>query len=72
MIKKGLVKAKTLRTPPALGTLLLPMRSGAAMLLRQVTLNVAFVCATRRTQATDPSDVAAAAYAISNQASSLR
>jgi len=41
------------------------------MLLRQIALNVAFVCATRMTQGMDATGVSAAAYAITNQVYSL-
>merc|ERR1712086_90994 len=41
------------------------------MLMRQAALNIAFVSATRMTQAMDSTGVSAAAYAITNQMYSL-
>jgi len=71
LLKKKMVEWRRLITPPALADLIPLIRGGAAMLLRQAALNVAFVSATRRTQAMDPTGVAAAAYSISNQLYSL-
>ena len=53
LLKKKMVEWRRLITPPALADLIPLIRGGAAMLLRQAALNVAFVSATRRTQASD-------------------
>ena len=47
------------------------IQGGLAMLLRQLTLNVAFVSAARRAQALDKTGVSAAAYGITMQIYSL-
>lgn len=57
--------------PPELSALLPLLRGGLSMLMRQLALNVAFVSATRMTQAMDTTGVSAAAYAITNQLYSL-
>jgi len=54
-----------------LASLLPLIVGGSAMLLRQCALNVAFITATRMTQAMDTTGVSAAAYAITNQVYSL-
>lgn len=71
LLRRRLLRLGALLTPPRLSDLLPLLRGGAAMLLRQVALNVAFVSATRRTQLMDPTGVAAAAYSITNQVYSL-
>lgn len=71
LFKKRLLSLKQLIQPPSLKSLLPLLVGGATMLLRQLALNVAFVSATRMTQAMDATGVAAAAYAITNQVYSL-
>lgn len=71
LVRRKLLRVRALFQPPKLDALLPLLRGGFAMLLRQAAINVAFVSATRRTQAMDPTGVAAAAYAITNQVYSL-
>lgn len=71
LLKRRLLSVGQLLTPPSFHELAPLLQGGAAMLLRQAALNIAFVAATRRTQAMDPSGVSAAAYAITNQVYSL-
>lgn len=72
LLRKKLVTFKRLfLEPPPLKTLLPLLRSGAAMLFRQATLNVAFLTAARRAQSMDPSGVSAAAYGITMQVYSI-
>ena len=69
LIRRKLIQWSKLFKPPSLESLLPLMKGGVAMLLRQMTLNVAFVSAARRAQAMDPSGVTAAAYGITMQVS---
>jgi Na+-driven multidrug efflux pump len=71
LIRRKLVSWSKLLQPPSLASLLPLIKGGAAMLLRQATLNLAFVTAARRAQAMDPSGVSAAAYGIVMQIYSL-
>lgn len=71
LIRRKLVQLKRLLKPPSLKALIPLIQGGLAILLRQATLNVAFVCAARRAQALDPSGVSAAAYGITMQIYSL-
>lgn len=67
LLRRKLVRWSRLLRPPKMKNLLPLIQGGAAMLLRQATLNVAFLTAARRAQAMDPSGVAAAAYGITMQ-----
>lgn len=71
LLRRGLLKLRQIVQPPKLAALLPLIAGGAAMLMRQLALNVAFVAATRMTQRMDATGVAAAAYAITNQVYSL-
>ncbi|KAL7531820.1 hypothetical protein ACHAXR_004258, partial [Thalassiosira sp. AJA248-18] len=71
LIRRKLIQWSKLFTPPSLTSLLPLIKGGLAMLLRQLTLNVAFVSAARRAQVLDPSGVSAAAYGITMQIYSL-
>ena len=71
LLKRRLLRLGQLIQPPKLGALVPLIAGGAAMLMRQIALNIAFVCSTRRTQAMDVTGVAAASYAITNQVYSL-
>jgi len=71
LIKRKLLRLGALLQPPKPSDLLPLLKGGSAMLLRQVALNVAFIAATRMTQAMDTTGVSAAAYAITNQYYSL-
>lgn len=71
LLRRKLLRMATLLRPPRLKALVPLIQGGAAMLMRQAALNVAFVSATRMTQAMDPTGVSAAAYAITNQVYSL-
>ena len=67
LMRKRLLRLGALLTPPRPADLLPLLRGGAAMLLRQAALNVAFITATRRCQLMDATGVSAAAYSITNQ-----
>jgi len=71
LLKRKLLRLGALLQPPKPSDLLPLLKGGSAMLLRQVALNVAFIAATRMTQAMDSTGVSAAAYAITNQYYSL-
>jgi putative MATE family efflux protein len=71
LVRRKLIQWSRLLRPPSLKSLLPLIQGGLAMLLRQLTLNVAFVSAARRSQALDPSGVSAAAYGITMQIYSL-
>ena len=71
LIRRKLISWSKLLKPPSIKSLLPLIQGGLAMLLRQMTLNVAFVSAARRAQAMDPSGVSAAAYGITMQIYSL-
>ncbi|KAL9180200.1 hypothetical protein ACHAXT_008170 [Thalassiosira profunda] len=71
LLRRKLIRWSKLFKPPPLESLLPLIQGGLAMLLRQMTLNVAFVSAARRAQAMDPSGVSAAAYGITMQIYSL-
>ena len=64
LIRRKLIEWKSLFKAPSLESLLPLIQGGLAMLLRQLTLNVAFVSAARRAQVLDPSGVSGAAYGI--------
>jgi putative MATE family efflux protein len=71
LIRRRLIQWSKLFKPPSMKSLLPLIQGGLAMLLRQATLNVAFVSAARRAQEMDPSGVSAAAYGITMQIYSL-
>jgi putative MATE family efflux protein len=71
LLKRKMLRLGRLLEPPKLSALLPLLRGGSAMLLRQAALNVAFVSATRMTQAMDSTGVAAAVYSITNTIYSL-
>lgn len=71
LVRRGLLRPVQLLQPPRLDAIVPLIAGGAAMLMRQCALNVAFVAATRMTQAMDTTGVSAAAYAITNQVYSL-
>ena len=71
LLKRKLLRLGALLRPPKVSALLPLLKGGSAMLLRQAALNVAFVSATRMTQAMDATGVSAAAYSITNQVYSL-
>ena len=71
LVRRRLVQWSRLFRPPSLESLLPLIQGGLAMLLRQLTLNVAFVSAARRAQVLDPTGVSAAAYGITMQIYSL-
>lgn len=62
LLRRKLVRWSRLLRPPSMKSLIPLLQGGAAMLMRQATLNVAFLTAARRAQAMDPTGVAAAAY----------
>ena len=71
LLQRKLLKLGRLFTPPKLVSLLPLLKGASAMLLRQAALNVAFVSATRITQAMDSTGVSAAVYSITNTLYSL-
>jgi len=71
LIRRKLIVWSKLFKPPSLVSILPLIKGGSAMLLRQATLNIAFVSAARRAQVMDPSGVSAAAYGITMQIYSL-
>lgn len=71
LLRRKLVQWSKLFKPPSLTSLLPLIQGGLAMLLRQATLNVAFISAARRAQMMDPTGVSAAAYGITMQIYSL-
>jgi len=64
MLKKKLVRFSKLLKPPAWSRLKPLIQGGAAIFLRNLTLNAAFLAAARRAQMMDSSGVTAAAYGI--------
>jgi putative MATE family efflux protein len=64
LLKKKLTRWSRLLRPPSMKALLPLLQGGAAMLVRQMALNVGFLVATRRAQSLDPSGVSGAAYGI--------
>ena len=60
LIRRKLIQWSKLFNAPSMKSLLPLIKGGTAMLLRQMTLNVAFVSAARRAQEMDPSGVSAA------------
>eukprot|EP00548_Thalassiothrix_antarctica_P013991 CAMPEP_0194167278 /NCGR_PEP_ID=MMETSP0154-20130528/2606_1 /TAXON_ID=1049557 /ORGANISM="Thalassiothrix antarctica, Strain L6-D1" /LENGTH=576 /DNA_ID=CAMNT_0038878139 /DNA_START=268 /DNA_END=1995 /DNA_ORIENTATION=+ len=67
LLRRKLVRWSLLFRPPSLESLLPLLQGGAAMLLRQLAINVGFLVATRRAQLMDPTGVAGAAYGITMQ-----
>lgn len=67
LLRRKLAKWSMLLKPPPLKALLPLLSGGAAMLLRQLALNIGFLVATRRAQMLDPSGVSGAAYGITMQ-----
>ena len=62
LIRRKLAQVSRMFTPPSWSSLKPLIQGGAAMLLFQLTLNVAFLTAARRVQAMDPTGISAAAY----------
>jgi len=67
LLRRKLAKWSMLLKPPPLKSLLPLLSGGAAMLLRQLALNIGFLVATRRAQVLDASGVSGAAYGITMQ-----
>ena len=67
LLKKKLTRWSRLLKPPSWKSLLPILQGGAAMLIRQMALNIGFLTATRRALVMDPSGVSGAAYGIVNQ-----
>jgi putative MATE family efflux protein len=64
LLRRKLARWSMLLRPPSWKALLPLLQGGAAMLFRQLALNVGFLAAGRRAQTMDPSGVSAAAYGI--------
>eukprot|EP00584_Thalassiosira_punctigera_P023884 CAMPEP_0172554182 /NCGR_PEP_ID=MMETSP1067-20121228/53551_1 /TAXON_ID=265564 ORGANISM="Thalassiosira punctigera, Strain Tpunct2005C2" /NCGR_SAMPLE_ID=MMETSP1067 /ASSEMBLY_ACC=CAM_ASM_000444 /LENGTH=506 /DNA_ID=CAMNT_0013342507 /DNA_START=319 /DNA_END=1839 /DNA_ORIENTATION=+ len=71
LMRRKLIKWSRLFKPPSVTSLLPLIQGGLAMLLRQATLNVAFISAARRAQVLDPTGISGAAYGITMQIYSL-
>lgn len=71
LLRRKLARWKMLLKPPPLKSLLPLLSGGAAMLLRQLALNIGFLVATRRAQVLDASGVSGAAYGITMQIYSI-
>jgi putative MATE family efflux protein len=67
LLKRNLARWALLWKPPSWTALWPLLQGGAAMLLRQLALNVGFLFATRRAQQMDPTGVTGAAYGITMQ-----
>jgi len=67
LLRRNLARWSMLLKPPPLSSLLPLLTGGAAMLLRQLALNVGFLISSRRAQMLDPSGVSGAAYGITMQ-----
>jgi len=71
LIRRNLVKISQIFKIPSWNSVKTIVQGGSAMLLFQLTLNIAFLTAARRVQAMDPTGVAAAAYGIVMQIYSI-
>lgn len=67
LLRRKLATFRLLLKPPPLKSLIPLLTGGAAMLLRQLALNIGFLVATRRAQVLDASGVSGAAYGITMQ-----
>ena len=67
LLRRKLARWSMLLRPPSWTSLAPLLKGGAAMLLRQMAINVGFLLATRRAQVMDPTGVAGAAYGITMQ-----
>jgi len=67
LLRRKLAKMSMLLKPPPMKSLVPLLTGGAAMLMRQLALNVSFLVATRRAQILDASGVSGAAYGITMQ-----
>jgi len=71
LLRKKLARWSLLLRPPKLKSMLPLLQGGISMLIRQLSINVGFLIATRRAQLMDPSGVAGAAYGITMQINSV-
>ncbi len=67
LFRRKLIRWSKVLKPPPLSRILPLLQGGAAMLFRQMAINVGFLVATRRAQIMDPTGVAGAAYGITMQ-----
>jgi putative MATE family efflux protein len=67
LFRRKLSRWSKILKPPSFKSLVPLLQGGAAMLARQLALNVGFLAATRRAQIMDPSGVSGAAYGITMQ-----
>lgn len=67
LFRRKLIRWSKLLKPPPLEAILPLLQGGAAMLFRQLAINIGFLVATRRAQVMDPTGVAGAAYGITMQ-----
>eukprot|EP00537_Pseudo-nitzschia_pungens_P008205 CAMPEP_0172363184 /NCGR_PEP_ID=MMETSP1060-20121228/6614_1 /TAXON_ID=37318 /ORGANISM="Pseudo-nitzschia pungens, Strain cf. cingulata" /LENGTH=656 /DNA_ID=CAMNT_0013085871 /DNA_START=264 /DNA_END=2234 /DNA_ORIENTATION=+ len=67
LLRRKLAEMSMLLKPPPMKSLVPLLTGGAAMLMRQLALNVSFLVATRRAQILDVSGVSGAAYGITMQ-----
>lgn len=71
LLRRKLARWSRLLKPPSWKSLLPLLQGGAAMLIRQLSLNVAFLLATRKAQIMDPTGISGAAYGITTQINSI-
>jgi len=71
LLRRKLARWSMLLKPPPLKSILPLLTGGAAMLLRQLALNIGFLVATRRAQVLDATGVTGAAYGITMQIYSI-
>lgn len=71
LFQKKLIRWSKVLKPPPISAILPLLQGGAAMLFRQMAINIGFLVATRRAQAMDPTGVSGAAYGITMQIYSI-
>lgn len=67
LFRRRLIQWSKVLKPPPMSRILPLLQGGAAMLFRQMAINIGFLVATRRAQIMDPTGVAGAAYGITMQ-----
>ena len=67
LFRRQLARWSKILKPPKMASLIPLLQGGAAMLVRQLALNVGFLAATRRAQVLDPTGISGAAYGITMQ-----
>jgi putative MATE family efflux protein len=67
LLRRKLVRWSMLLKPPPMSSIIPLLQGGAAMLFRQMAINIGFLVATRRALTMDPTGVAGAAYGVTMQ-----